>query len=66
MLAGKITSHSVFLNEAHHSLVASELLGHRIEMAGRPIVSNAKVARMPDGSRGLYVDQTPFQRVMDR
>jgi hypothetical protein len=35
-------------------------------MAGRPIVSNAKAARMPDGSTGLYVDQTPLQRIMDR
>jgi hypothetical protein len=66
MLASKISSHSVFLSEAHYSLVAGELLGHRIEMAGRPIVSNAKSARMPDGSTGLYVDQTPFQAVMDR
>ena len=66
MLASKITSHSVFLNEAHHNLVASELHGHRIEMVGRPIVSNARAARMPNGSTGLYVDQTPFQVVMGR
>jgi DDE superfamily endonuclease len=37
------TSHSVYLNEAHR-LIASELFGHRIEMEGRPIVSNAKAA----------------------
>lgn len=66
MLAGKIVSHSVFLNAAHHTLIASELAGHNVEMAGRPIVSNAKSARMPDGSIGLLVDQTPFQAVMDR
>jgi hypothetical protein len=66
MLASKITSHSVFLNEAHYNLIASELQGHRVDMDGRPIVSNAKVARMPDGSSGIYVDQTPFQAVMDR
>ncbi len=66
MLSSKITSYEVFLNEAHYNLVANELHGHRIEMAGRPILSNAKTARMPDGSSGLYVDQTPFQAVMNR
>lgn len=66
MLSAKIISHSVCLNEAHYNLIAGELYGHRVEMDGRPIVSNAKSARMPDGSTGFYVDQTPFQRVMDR
>ena len=66
MLASKITSHSVFLNEDHHNLVAGELVGYHIEMDGRPILGNAKVAQLPDGSLGSYVDQTPFQRVMDR
>lgn len=66
MLAAKITSYSVFLNAAHQDLIESELTGHHVEVAGRPHVSNAKVATMPDGSRGLYVDQTPFQAVMDR
>lgn len=66
MLANKIVSHSVFLNAAHHDLIASELAGHPVEMTGRPVVGNAKSARMPDGSIGLLVDQTPFQAVMDR
>lgn len=66
MLVGKISSHSVNLSAAHYSLVAGELLGWQsIEMSGRPIISNAKIARMPDGSIGSYVDLTPFQRVMD-
>jgi hypothetical protein len=66
MLVGKIAHAWVNLNEAHHSLVAAELLGHPVPMDGRPIVSNGRSARMPDGSLGLYVDQTPFQGVMDR
>ncbi len=66
MLVGKIVHHSVYLNEAHHSLLAAELLGHPVTMDGRPIVSNGKSAKMPDGSLGIYVDQTPFQGVMDR
>lgn len=66
MLAAKITSHSVFLSAAHQDLIDAEIAGQPIEMAGRPHVSNAKVATMQDGSRGLYVDQTPFQAVMDR
>ena len=66
MLASKIESHSVFLNAAHQDLIDSELLGQSIELAGRPVVGNAKSARMPDGSVALYIDQTPFQAVMDR
>lgn len=66
MLVGKIAHAWVNLNEAHHSLVAAELLGNPFPMDGRPILSNGKSARMPDGSLGLYVDQTPFQGVMDR
>jgi hypothetical protein len=50
MLASKITSHSVYLNAAHHDLIANELVGHRVEMAGRPILSYAKSAAMPDGA----------------
>ena len=66
MLAGKITSHSVSLNEAHYNLIAGELHGHRVAMDGRPVVSNAKTAQMPDGSTGFYIDQTPYQAVMSR
>lgn len=37
MLASKITSHSVFLNEAHHNLVASELHGHQSKWLAGPL-----------------------------
>jgi len=66
MLVAKIVDHSVYLNQAHHRLVEAELLGHPIAMDGRPVVSNSKSAQMPDDSMGFYVDQTPFQRVMER
>jgi hypothetical protein len=66
MLSKKITSYSVYLNAAHHNLIAGELLGHPVELSHRPVVGNAKSARMPDGSVGVYLDQTPFQGVMDR
>ena len=66
MLSKKITSYSVYTNAAHHALIAGELMGSPVEMSHRPVVSNAKSARMPDGSIGVYLDQTPFQEVMDR
>src|SRR4051794_33050403 len=52
MLSKKIASYSVYLNEAHHDLIAGELLGHPVDLSHRPVVS-AKSARMPDGSVGV-------------
>lgn len=66
MLAKKIASYSVDLNVAHHQLVDGELHGHSVGMSGRPVVGNAKTARMPDGSVGVFVDQMPFQKVWSR
>jgi hypothetical protein len=66
MLARKITSYAIYLNTAHHELIASELDGHHaVDMSGRPIV-HGRSARMPDGSVGTLIDQTPLQAVMAR
>jgi hypothetical protein len=59
MLSAKIISHSIYLNEAHYNLVSGELYGHRVDMDGRPIVSNAKSAKMPDGSTGWNQSNRP-------
>jgi hypothetical protein len=65
MLSGKVASAFVDLNADSRILVRDEVRGRRIELDGRPILE-AEPVRMPDGDYGMFIDQTPMQRVMTR
>lgn len=65
MLAGKIESHSIYLNAEAMAVVRMELLGQVNPPDGRPILE-ADVRRMPSGEIGAYVDSTPMQEVLER
>ncbi len=65
MLAGKVDSAFVDLNADSRTLVRDELRGRSVPVDGRPILEAERV-RMPDGSYGMFLDQTPMQRVMTR
>lgn len=65
MLSRKVDSAFVDLNIDSRMLVLSELRGARFDMDGRPVI-DAEPIPMPDGSRGMFSDQTPMQRVLDR
>lgn len=66
MLAGKMVSAYIDLNAEARSLVALELRGYTFPLNGLPILENAQPIKDSRGGIGLYVDQTPMQRVMDR
>lgn len=53
------TPTSAYPNVYHRELIVGELLGHKIEMAGRPVISAGDVKEAPDGSVGVHVDQFP-------
>lgn len=65
MLSGKVDSAFVALNKDSRMLVHDELLGKRFEMDGRPVIDAERV-QVPDGKHGMFYDQVPMQRVLDR
>lgn len=65
-LAKKVDGSGVDLHMDTQRLVTQELLGYEITMDGRPCVENAEMIRMPDGSLGMHIDQTPLQRVLGK
>jgi len=66
MLSKKIDSSSVDLNEYSDRLVMMELSGRSFPLDGRPVVANAQPVRHPDGGYGMFIDQTPMQKVLNR
>lgn len=66
MLSGKVESAFIDLNAEAHNLVAMELKGYGFPLDGRPILEHAERIRDPRGGFGIYIDQTPMQRVLDR
>jgi hypothetical protein len=65
MLSSKVESAFVDLNIDSRMLVLNELRGARFDMDGRPVLESEPV-RMPDGKYGMFIDQTPMQRVLHR
>lgn len=53
-------------NVYHRHLILAELLGHKIEMTRRPVISAGEVKKAPDGSIGVHVDEFPEQAALLR
>lgn len=66
MLSSKISSAFIELNAESEALVTMELHGRTFPMDGRPVIDRAEPVQMPDGTFGMYIDNTPMQEVLDR
>ncbi len=64
-LSRKVDSAFVSLNLDSRILIEGELSGRRFPMNGVPIVEAERVP-MPDGTYGMFIDQTPSQRILNR
>jgi len=65
-LAKKIVTYSVHPNEAAMNLLRAELIGARIPLTGQIADQQGQVVDMPDGSKGLFIDSTPTQELLER
>lgn len=65
-LAKKIVTYAVHPNQAAMDLLRAELAGVRIPMIGQIADQQGQIIEMPDGSKGLFIDSTPTQELLER
>lgn len=65
-LANKIPQQTLFLNVYAGELVSSELLGYKVKMEGKPIVSNIRSGATEQGETISHIEETSEERAFNR
>ena len=65
-LAKKITTYAVHPNEDAMNVLRAELAGSPIPLRGQIADQQAQLIDMPDGSKGVFIDSTPTQELLER
>lgn len=65
-IAYKTPVDSSFPNILHRTLVGQDLLGNKVEMTNRPIVTGGQPKKDPEGKIGFHFDEFPEQAAFSR
>ena len=63
-LSRKITQQNSIVNAHYLYLVEGDLLGYKVTMDGRPIVSTYKPVKSSDGDKGVIIIESPEEKVI--
>lgn len=66
VLAGKFGGSGPATNVDYRTLCVNSLLGNHFPLDGRIVPQSARVVRSPDGSRGIFIDLSPFNQAILR
>lgn len=65
-LAAKSPINATFPNIHHFKLIEQDLLGNKVQMQNRPVISGGQPKRSPEGKVGFQIDEFPEQAAMAR
>jgi hypothetical protein len=65
-LARKIVTYAVHPNVAAMDILRAELQGHPIPLRAQIVDQQAEVFKTPDGEKGILIDSTPIQELLER
>ena len=66
MLANKILPACSSINADFRYMIRGELAGHKVEMAGRPVLSGARQIANPEGKQGLIFEEPAEHKALLR
>ena len=65
-ISKKIPSWGFTPSVPYREMIYNNLLGHEIEMDGRPILGGAREINLPDGRQGIWFDEAPEAEIIRR
>jgi predicted lipoprotein len=65
-LAKKFSTIDTYQSIHHREIWANNLIGHHVPMDGRTMVGGAVPLTAADGSRGMFIDESPEERALHR